>query len=270
MDFVQAEAAGDTEVLDIGAGESRGFLPPCVWRNVEIFGAHQVADAAAFVDFGDASPEAIELLLELIGLVEENRGSRDEIENGVVSSGNGSIKLPAGEDIESPGADRGFDNFFRPGNALATEPRMNCAEKVLADWSFGERKQERFIDGIGRTLGGGIELANGIGLVAEEFDAQGAIGFGRVHVEDAAAQGVLAGHLDYVSGGIADGVEVREKSVEIEGFAATNGPGEIGIVVAGTKADCGGRDGRDHDRGCAGGDLPQRGGAFFLEFRMRR
>ena len=28
--------------------------------------------------------------------------------------------------------------------------------------------------------------------------------------------------------------------------------------------------GRDDDRGRAGGDLPQSGGAFFLEFRMRR
>ena len=141
---------------------------------------------------------------------------------------------------------------------------------MFADRSFGERKQQSFVHGSGGTLRGGIELANRVDFVAEELDAHRAVGFGGVDVEDAAAHGVLAGHLDDVGGGVADGVEVREQGFEVERFAAADGAGEIGVVVAGAQADGGGRDWRDHDGCSTGGNLPQSGGAFFLEFGMRR
>ena len=79
--------------------------------------------------FGDASPEAVELLLELIGFVEQNGGARDEIEDGAVGSGDGRIKLPAGKNVDAAGADGGFDDFFGASNALAAEARVNCAEQ---------------------------------------------------------------------------------------------------------------------------------------------
>jgi hypothetical protein len=66
----------------------------------------------------------------------------------------------------------------------------------------------------------------------------------------------LAGHLDHVGGSVADGIEVREQGIEIEGFAAADGAGEIGIVIAGAEANGGGRDRRDHDGCGAGSDLP--------------
>ena len=69
--------------------------------------------------FGDAGPEAVEFLLELIGLVEEDRGARDEIENSAVGSSDRRIKLPAGKNIDSTGADGGFDDLFVADNALA-------------------------------------------------------------------------------------------------------------------------------------------------------
>ncbi len=119
---------------------------------------------------------------------------------------------------------------------------MNCAEQVFADRSFGEREQQGFVDGIGRALRSGIELANGIRFVAEEFDAERAIGFGRVDVEDAAANGVLAGHLDDVGGSIADGVEVGEEGIEIEGFATADGAGQVGVVSGGAQPDGSGGD----------------------------
>ena len=103
---------------------------------------------------------------------------------------------------------------------------------------------------------GGIEFADGIGFVAEEFDAQRAIGFGGVDVENATAYGVLTGHFDYVGGGIADGVEVGEERLEIEGFAATDGAGEIGVVIAGAEANRGCCDRRDDDGCGAGGNFP--------------
>ena len=108
----------------------------------------------------------------MIGLVEENGGARHEIEDGSIGSGDGSVELPSGKDVEATGADGGFDDFFVAGDALAAKPRVNCAEKMFADGSFGEREEHGFVDGIGRALGGGIELANGFGFIAEEFDAQ--------------------------------------------------------------------------------------------------
>ncbi len=147
---------------------------------------------------------------------------------------------------------------------------MNCAEQLIADRSFGERQQERFVHGIGGTLRGGIEAADGFDFVAEEFDADRALGFGGVDIEDAAAQGVLAGHFDDVGGGVADGVQVREQVVDVERFAAAQHAGQVGVVVGRALQDGGGRDRSDDDRRFAGGDLPQGSGALFLQFGMRR
>ena len=69
------EAARDAEMFDIGAGKSGCFLPPVFGSEIEIFGADEIAYAAALVDVGDAGPEAVEFFLELMGLVEENSGA---------------------------------------------------------------------------------------------------------------------------------------------------------------------------------------------------
>ena len=223
------------------------------------------------MSFFHAGPEAIELGAEKIGFVEQDGRVRKQIENTAVSSGDGSVELPAGKDGDAAGADGGFDNFFRrTGDAFAAEARVNCAEQLIADGSFGEREQERFVEGIRRPLRGGIEAADGFDFVAEEFDADGALGFGRIHVEDAAAQGVFAGHFDDIGGGVADGVQMGEKIIDVEGFSATEDAGQVGVVVGGALQDGGGRDRSDHDRGFAGGDLPQSGRAFFLQLGMRR
>ena len=44
----------------------------------------------------------------------------------------------------------------------------------------------------------GIELADGLHFIAEELDAHRTVGFRRVDIENAAAQGVLAWHFDHV------------------------------------------------------------------------
>ncbi len=237
---------------------------------VEILGANEVSDAAALMDLLNAGPEAVEFLAELIGFVEKNRSTRDEIEDGAVGSGDRGVKLPAGKDIHSCRTNRSLDDFFITNYALAAEAGVNCAEEMFADGGFGERKQQSLVYRRGRALGGGIELTNGVGFVTEELDAQGTVGFGRVDIEDAAAHRVFAGHFDDIGGCVSDRVEMREQCLEVEGFAAADGASEIAVVFGGTQADGCGRNGRDNDGCCAGCNFPERGSTFFLEFRVRR
>ena len=105
-------AAGDAEMLYVGSGQGRDFLPPVVWRQIQICGANEIADAAAFVGFFDARPEAVELGAEEIGFVEQDGGAGEQIEDAAVGAGDGSVELPAGENGDSAGADGGFDDFF--------------------------------------------------------------------------------------------------------------------------------------------------------------
>ena len=84
-------------MFDIGSGERRDFFPPVVGRQIQIHGAHEIADAAALVGFFDAGPEAVEFGAEQIGLVEQDGGVGKQIENGAVGSRDRSVELPAGE-----------------------------------------------------------------------------------------------------------------------------------------------------------------------------
>ena len=54
---------------------------------------------------GDAGPEAVEFLFELIGLVEKDRGAGNEIEDSAVGSGDRGIKLPSGKNVDAAGTD---------------------------------------------------------------------------------------------------------------------------------------------------------------------
>src|SRR5438445_13604008 len=100
-------------MLDVGTGKGGHFLPPVLRLKVQIFGTHHIADAATLVHFGDASPEAVELLPELVGLVEKYCSAGQEVEHGVIPACDGSVKFPARKSCNPSGADGGFDNFFR-------------------------------------------------------------------------------------------------------------------------------------------------------------
>jgi hypothetical protein len=63
---------------------------------------------------------------------------------------------------------------------------------------------------------------------------------------------------------------VGKERLQIERLATTDGAGEIFVVVARMEADGRGGGRGNHDGSCAGGNLPQGGGALFLEFGMRR
>ena len=84
----------------------------------------------------------------MVGLVEENGGAGDEIEDGVASAGDRSVELPAGENIDAACPDGGFDDFFRAFDTFAAETGVNRTEQVFADGSFGEREEQGLIDRI--------------------------------------------------------------------------------------------------------------------------
>ena len=147
---------------------------------------------------------------------------------------------------------------------------MDRAQQVIADRSFGERQQERFVHGIRRALRGGIEPAYGFYLVAEEFDAHRALGLGRIDVEDAASQSVLPRHLDDIGGRVTHGVQMSQKMVDVKRFAAAQNASQVGVVLGRTLEDGGRGNRRNDDRCLPGGNLPEGSRSLFLEFGMRR
>ena len=104
------------------------------------------------------------------------------------------------------------------------------------DGPFGEREQSCADDWGDRALGARVEFADGFDGVAEEFDADGALGFGGEDVDDAAANGELAGEFDHFGAGVADGAEMEEEIVErsfdVAGEGAGEGEVDVGILVA--------------------------------------
>ncbi len=205
-------AALDFQMLDIGSRQAGQFLPPVFGRKIQVGGPDQVAHSAALVRLLDARPDVIELGPEPFRFVGQHQGARQQIEHGMTGARHRRIKLPSGKDGDSAGAHGLLNDFLVARDALAGQAGMNRAQQFLADRSLGQGKQQGFVRGIRRALGGGIELADGLDLVAEKLDAHRAFGFRRVDIENAAAQGVFSGHFDHVGRVVADGVEVGEQS----------------------------------------------------------
>ena len=97
---------------------------------------------------------------------------------------------------------------------------MDSGEQVLRNRSFSERQQLRFVEAGLRALRFRIEFADGLDLVAEELDAHGPVGLGRIDVEDSAATRELAGHLDEVHLRVADTGEMGGEHFDVDFFAA--------------------------------------------------
>ncbi len=142
----------------------------------------------------------------------------------------------------------------------------------LGDWEFGEGEEEDVVDGRLGALGFGIEAADGLDLVAEEVDADGTVLFRGVDVEDATAEGDLAGHFDDIDAGVADFEEVVDNGVGEVFFPGAEAEGEGVIEVAGEEAHAGGFYGRDEEAGGGAGlrrralaELPEGGGAMLLD-----
>ncbi len=259
---VEAEVGFKQALQDFGA-------------EVDVLGADEAADAGALVALLDLVPPAVDLVAHHAGLVDEENGLGDELEEMAFGAGDARKKLPAGKDADAAGG-RGFDGeagrgvvalglvFALHGDALPAEAGMDGGQQVFGNRGLGQGQQPGFVEAGLRALGLGVEAADGLDLVAKELDAQGAVGFGRVDVEDAAATGELAGHFHQVHLRVADAGEVAGEDFDVDLFAALEADGERGVVVAVEEAQGGGLDRGDEDGDRAGGQFPEGGGALLL------
>ncbi len=172
--------------------------------------------------------------------------------------------LALGGGLELDGSFAAFEGGS--GGSGSGEAGVDGGEDLFGDGGFGEGKEKGVVEGGGGALGVGVEAADGFDLVAEEVDADGAVHLGGgVDVEDAAAEGDLARHLDDVDFGVADGEEVLDEHVGHVFFAGFEMEGEGLVEVAGEETHAGGFDGGDDEAGLVGGDLPEGGGAGLLD-----
>ena len=246
----------DPKVFNVCSSQSAELGPPLFGREIQIGRPYQIADSTAFMSFLYTRPGVFELGFQVLRFVGDDESAREQIEYGAIGAGNGSIELPAREHGHSARADCLLDNLFGAGNSFSGKSGMNCAEKVVANGSFGQRQEDRFIHGIRGPLGCRFELADGLNLVAEKLNAHRTVRFGRVDIENAAAQRVFAGHFDHIGGCISDGIEVAQQRISIERVTSPHDASQVRIVLSGAQAQGRRRDRRGNDRNRAGGDLP--------------
>ena len=220
----------------------------------------------------DLVPPALDLIPDHGGFFDEEGGAREEIEESTGGASDAGEELPAGKNSNAAGSDGFFDEVRIAGglDALAAEAGVDGGEEALGDGGFGEGQQQGLIEGRGGALGIGIEFADGLDLVAEELEADGAVGFGRIDVEDAAAEGDLAGHLDHVDAGVADAGEVVDQHVGTYSFAALEDVARGRHSGRGEKLHAGGFDGRDDEAASPVAIFQRVVGARLLDFGVGR
>ena len=158
-------------------------------------------------------------------------------------------QLPAGEGFagqrEVAGGDAGFAQLLGQLGQYRT--------RLL---KFGERQQGALGDFHDGALRFHLEAADGIDLVAEHFDANRFGGFGRVHIHDAAADGVLPHHLDRIAFLITDAFEMRDQIIERNFVASAERQRKLPVEISGLDALYGRGHGRHGDGNGAGGEPP--------------
>ncbi len=131
-------------------------------------------------------------------------------------------------------------NLRRSRNAFPREPRVDGAEQFFRDRRLRQRQKQRFIDGVGRPLTRRVELAYGFDFISEKLDAHRPVRFRRVHIQNAAASRILPRHFHHIGCAVADRVQVFEQLLQIESFAATQNPRQVGIVFGTAQKNRGG------------------------------
>ncbi len=199
---------------------------------IDVFGPDERADSGALVALLDLVPPAVDLVAHHGRLVDEERAARHEREQRALGAGDGREELPSRKDADAAGR-RGFGGhlFVFDFDALPAQPPIDRGQQALGDRRLGQRQQLRFVEARLRALRLGIEFADGLNLVAEELDAHGAVGFGRVDVENSAAARELARHFDEIHLRVADAGQVRGEHFDVDLFAALERDGEAGVVL---------------------------------------
>ena len=113
----------------------------------------------------------------------------------------------------------------------AGKPRMNFRKQFFAHRRLRKRQQRHFIHRRSRALRAGIKFADRLNFVAKQLNAQWPVSFRRIGIQQPAANGVLAGHLHHVNGGIADGVQVLDQLFQIQHVSPMDDACQTRIVL---------------------------------------
>ena len=103
--------------------------------------------------------------------------------------------------------------------------RAEALDAVLVEQGLGRRQQGEAVDPVDAALGGGIEAAHALDLVAEEIEAQRLFFARGKQVDDAAAHGELAGIAHRLGAAIAVRLEEGGQPGEIDPLAGRE-PGD--------------------------------------------
>ena len=141
----------------------------------------------------------------------------------------------------------GFAGEAREAGDGVRIPSRGEQELVAGAGLLGQRENLGFGDFHDRALRFDLESADGFDLIAEEFDAQGPGAFCSEDVEDAAADGIFADHLNRIAARIADGLEMSLDGVEREFLADAKVEGEPAVIRGIVDAKQRGGDGSDGD-----------------------
>jgi hypothetical protein len=138
------------------------------------------------------------------------------------------------------------------------------------DAPFGERKNGGFDDGSDGALGARIKFANAFDGIAEKLETNRTGCFGGEDVDDAAANGELAGEVDHFCAGVAGAGKVGDEFLvghfRVFGEGTREGEVDVRVLVAPKS----GRYRRDDQRDFAVSETVERGGAAFEDVRVRR
>ena len=238
---------------------------------INVFRPDQRADARPLMALLHLVPPAIDLVAHHRRLIDKQRAARHEREQRLLRAGNGREKLPPRKDAHAAGR-RGLGRhlFIFHFDALPAQPRVHRGQQALRHRRLGQRQQLRLVQSRLRALRFGIEFADGLDLVAEELDAHGPVGLGRVDVENSAAPRELPGHLDEIHLRVAHAGQMRGERLDVDLFAALERDRQAGVVLEIEELQRRRFDRRDQDIDGPGRELPQRRRALLLHVGVRR
>ncbi len=121
--------------------------------------------------------------------------------------------------IEASGADRLVERVVHHGAEHLAIADAKAPDGLGIQAEFADRAQDETLLPPRAALGQGIELADGLDLIAEEIDAQRGRRAGRKHVDDAAPKGEFAGLGHISAAGVAVGGEKGRNYLRRQGLA---------------------------------------------------